>query len=390
MIKQMRQRFQRVRPAAAATIGLVPVAILLAACGSAAAGPPPSPAGQATVPLATSIVAGDGTSYAIVEMGGSAAQEENFWQLFSRPAGASGWQLATPLGVADNGGLVAAATGATSMVTGFRPSQDLLFSPLASTTDSGANWSAASPLPGGLANVPAALAAGPDGQLIALTTAGKVLEQASPQANWTTLATTRQLAATPAGRTCGLTGLTAAAFGPGGSPVLAGTCSGGRSAGVFISADGSWQLNGPALASRDSTSVLSLATTGSVTTAVVRAGAGASARLVAAWLGASGQWTTSAALTVGPAQVLSASIWPGGAVGVVLAGGRAAVLSGPTASWQRLSGLPARTATLAPQPGGRTEALSANGGTFQAWELSSGRWQLAQTVKVAIPYGSSS
>jgi hypothetical protein len=74
----------------------------------------------------------------------------------------------------------------------------------------------------------------------------------------------------------------------------------------------------------------------------------------------------------------------------VLAGGRAAVLAGPATSWQQLSGLPAGSATLAPQPGGHTEALSAKGGTFQAWELSSGTWQLRQTIKVAIPYGSSS
>ena len=69
-------------------------------------------------------------------MGGPAAAHDDFWQLFVRPAGASRWVLVTPQGVADNGGLVAAA-GTTSVTVGFRPSQNLAFSPLATSTDAG-------------------------------------------------------------------------------------------------------------------------------------------------------------------------------------------------------------------------------------------------------------
>ena len=45
-------------------------------------------------------------------MGGSAADHNNFWQLFVRPAGTGSWRLVTPPGVATNGGLVVASPGA--------------------------------------------------------------------------------------------------------------------------------------------------------------------------------------------------------------------------------------------------------------------------------------
>jgi hypothetical protein len=88
-----------------------PVSLLLAAtvlgagCGSAArqaavpgsAPPPPS--------LATSLVTDTGT-WAVAVMGGPAASHDDFWQLLVRPAGTGKWHLATPPGVASNGGLV--------------------------------------------------------------------------------------------------------------------------------------------------------------------------------------------------------------------------------------------------------------------------------------------
>ncbi len=90
-------------------------------------------------------------------MGGSAAQENNFWELFVRPTGTAPWRLATPAGVADNGGLEVAGTGGPSLVTGFRPSQDLTFSPLATTADGGASWvrpACGESRPGGHARTP--------------------------------------------------------------------------------------------------------------------------------------------------------------------------------------------------------------------------------------------
>ena len=46
-----------------------------------------------TAPLSTSLVTAQG-AWAITVMGGSAASENNFWQLFVRPAGVSRWSLA--------------------------------------------------------------------------------------------------------------------------------------------------------------------------------------------------------------------------------------------------------------------------------------------------------
>jgi hypothetical protein len=401
----------RSRATAVAAAALVPF-LMLAGCGSAA---PPhagqaAAAGQRALPLDTSVAA-DGGSFSIVEMGGSAASEQNFWQLFVRPAGASHWRLATPLGVADNGGLIAVATGGSSLLTGFRPSQDLTFSPLAATTDNGTSWSAVAPLPAGLADEPGAMAADAAGRLLALSTAGTVLLSDGAGGKWTALTSERELAAISAGRACRLTGLSAVAFAADGSPLVAGSCREDQ-AGIFSRAAGGWRLAGPPLEapSHGGSAVLALATAGSsanvtstgvtsaarssagntVTTALIRSGPAASGRLVVAWQDPAGRWSASAALITGPARVLSASVWPGGAIGVVFTGGRAAVITGQDGQWEPLSGLPAHTATLAVEPGGQVEALAASGGTFRAWTFASGRWHLAQTIRVAIPYGSSS
>ena len=116
-------------------------------------------------------------TWAVVPMGGSPA----FWQLLRYPARGNGWSLVTPPGVADNGGLVLADLGGQSLVAGFRPSEDLAFSPLATTEDGGKTWSPGI-LDAGLADVPDALAAGADGHLLALLSDGRAEESASSTA----------------------------------------------------------------------------------------------------------------------------------------------------------------------------------------------------------------
>ena len=54
--------------------------------------------------------------------GRAAAEHDDFWQLFVRPPNRQ-WRLATPPGVASNGGLVLASPGAGSVVAGFRPAR---------------------------------------------------------------------------------------------------------------------------------------------------------------------------------------------------------------------------------------------------------------------------
>jgi hypothetical protein len=377
------------RRAGLAAVGLVIAATAVAGCGSRPApSTTPAPA-PAPPPLATSFADAAGTDWAIVEMGGSAAQEENFWELFVRSAGATTWRLATPLGVADNGGLVVASPGGGSLVTGFRPSQLLTYSPLVASTDNGASWSPADPVKSGLVDAPDALAAGPGDQLIALTSSGAELGQRLG-ASWTRLSSAGSLAATQAGKACGVTSLTAAAFSSSGSPMLAASCSRPGVAGIFADSSGAWQAAGPAvpasLADRD-VDVLGLAADGSGLVALLRAGTGASASIVGAWY-AGGRWTVSAPLRA--STLTSTAIGSGGSIGVILNVSHGATLAGPGAAWHALPALPKRAATLALGSSGQVDAITVNGAAFRDWRLGPAGWSLAQTVQVQVPYGSSS
>ena len=82
--------------------------------------------------------------------------------------------------MADNGGLVAAGGGAY-LVAGFRPSQNLAFSPLATSTDTGRNWTPGL-LDAGLADTPGAIAVGPSGRTLALLQDGTI--EAAPTAGF--------------------------------------------------------------------------------------------------------------------------------------------------------------------------------------------------------------
>jgi hypothetical protein len=374
---------------AALAAGSLLIAGALAGCGSTPAAGPPVPAVPAAAPpLQTSFADGTGTGWAVVEMGGPAAQEENFWEMFARPPGTAAWRLVTPAGVADNGGLVAASTGGASLLTGFLPSQDLTFSPLAATSDGGASWSTAGPVNPGLADVPDALAADPSGSLIALTSGGAELGQHGGAA-WTRLITARALAATPAGQPCQVTGLTAVAFGRAGAPVLGAGCGRPAFAGIFTESGGRWHAAGPAVPNvRGDVEVLRLAAVGTGLVALLRAGTGPDATTVAAWYDGN-RWTLSAPLRTG--IVRSTAIGPGGSVGIILNATHAATLAGPGAPWRALPALPRWAATLALGAGGQVDAITAHAATFTDWRLSpAAGWSQGQTIRVTIPYGSSS
>jgi hypothetical protein len=115
----------------------------LAACSSSASPAPPSLAsvgGIGTVPTIplTSSSAGPTSTWATMALGHLDDPVNTFWQLFVLTGGSPRWELSTPPGVASNGGLVASVT-ADTVLAGFEPSQDLLFSPLAQSTDQGAS-----------------------------------------------------------------------------------------------------------------------------------------------------------------------------------------------------------------------------------------------------------
>jgi hypothetical protein len=378
-----------------------------AGCGSQAA-PVSAPALRVqTAPLSTSLVTPQGT-WAVTVMGGSAADENNFWQLFVRPAGATRWSLVTPEGVADNGGLVAAAGDeqGASLVVGFRPSQGLAFSPLATSGDTGKTWTPGL-LDADLADVPDAMAVAPSGQTLALLHDGGIEAAASAAAatagQWSRLTTLSALAASAPGRGCGLVAVNAVTFGPNNVPMAAGSCVRRGVAGVFADRGGAWQAAGPVLPAGfggDQVQVLGLARTAGGNAALLLAGTS----LLAAWSDG-GRWTVSAPVAAGDG-VSASGFGPGGSVWVLLGRGRAEAIGGPGGSWQALPPAPAGTqvlvpadtqvvgpagtATLAPESGPHAyDALAVAGSRLTVWRLAAGAWAQVQVINVPITYGSS-
>jgi hypothetical protein len=334
---------------------LIAVAVALAGCGTqAAAQTPATSPGAATVPLATSVTTA-GATWAVVVMGGSAASENNFWQLFVRSSGR--WALVTPPGVADNGGLVVAGAG-DSLLAGIRPSQSLEFSPLATTSDHGTHWTAGL-LDAALADVPDALAVSGARKLALLN--NQTTEQTSPAGTrWSILPDLP----------CGPS---AVSFTPSGVPLVGGKC------GVFRYSGGSWRAAGPPVPGR----VLRLTATSSGNAALVQSGG----KLYAAWTSDGGaHWSVSAPLALDGAAVSSATF--GSSLGVLLSDRRAFTVGGAGASWAALPVVPAGTAVLALDP---IQALSVTGGSrLSVWQLSSSTWTHNQSITVPIGYGSSS
>jgi hypothetical protein len=333
-------------------------------------------------------------------MGAARPGPEQFWELFRLPAGGTRWALDTPPAAATNGAIAAAAGPGGALVAGIHPSEALSFSPVIATADGGRTWQAGAPDPG-LAQVPDALAAAPQGgRLIALDQgrpgpAAAAAASSVAARSWTTLTTQHDLAAAPAARACAVTQLTAAAFSPAGVPVLGAACGHRGAAGIFALAGGTWQAAGPPLPAAlrgGAVTVLRLTRAGGRLTALLQAGAGRAAALAAAWTADGRTWTVSPPLPVPGAAVLSSSFGPDGAAAVVLSGRRAVLLAGPGASWQRLPALPAAPhVTLARPTGGGVMALATNGSVLTVWRLAraGGAWQQAQRTTVPIESGSS-
>jgi hypothetical protein len=401
------------RPAAVLAAAVLAAAALLAAgCGTVTARPGPSGPSVPSVPpsLATSLVAAGG-SWAAVVMGGSPSQDNAFWQLFVRPGTSTAWKVATPPGVATNGGLVMAGLGSTSLLAGFRPGVDLTFSALITTGNSGASWSPGGVLDPGLADVPDALAAAPgSGRLIALLAAGRAEQSADSGTTWAALATRQSLAASPAARQCGLTTLTAASYTPSGAPLLAGTCARPGTAGIFTYSGGQWRPDGPALPAalaaqpvevlglRTSQAAGQAGTGKAASTALLVAGSGTAQSILAAWSGDGGaQWTVSAPARAGAAGVRASGFGAAGAAWVIFADGTTQSITGPGAAWRTLPPLPASTQTLAYGPAGALDALAVGdgkpgpGSELTIWQLppAAGAWTREQAITVPIQYGSS-
>jgi hypothetical protein len=311
-----------------------------------------------------------------------------------RPAGASRWSLATPQGVADNGGLVAAG-GSTSLVVGFRPSQSLAFSPLATSTDTGKNWTPGL-LDAGLADTPGAIAFDPSGRTLALLQDGTITTASTASAaaagQWTPLTTRNALAASAPGRSCGLVGVSAVSFGPNKNPMVAGSCARPGVAGVFTDTGGTWRSAGLVLPgtgkdlANDTVQVLGLAATAGGNVALLAAGN----NLLAAWWNGT-RWTVSDPVPASTVRALG--FGADGSAWLLLGGGRAETIGGPGGSWQALPPVPPGTGTLAPGStatgAGAYDALAVSGSKLTVWRLAQGAWAKVQLITVPIVYGSS-
>ena len=92
---------------------------------------------------------------------------------------------------------------------------------------------------------------------------------------------------------------------------------------------------------------------GAGTVALLAAGTGPAATLLAAWSADNGgHWTLSPPLRLNGATLSSASFGPGDTAAIVLDGNRGQTVTGPGAPWRALPALPPGTATLAPGPAG--------------------------------------
>jgi hypothetical protein len=345
-----------------------------------------------TVGLTSSVTAAGGT-WALLPMDG-------FWELFLLPNGGGAWSLRTPPGVADNGGLVVSAGSPSSLLVGFRPSQNLKYSPLATTGDGGQTWTPGI-FPGALARGPDALAASSGGRLLVVSqdSDDTVWTGPAPGGSWARLTGLAALAHAPGVRTCDPAAVTAAAFTASGTPVVGTRCRHHGAVGIVALGTDGPRLAGPTLSAalRSATvSVLRLSTTAGGLAALLSVQAGSRSFLLAAWEQGEGSWTVSPELRIGGGSVASTLLGPGSSLGVLLAGtGPKPVpemISGPGSSWVRLPPAPEPASVIAAGVGGDVDALGTSGQRLEVWRLPAGTrsWAKSQTLKVPIQFGSSS
>lgn len=374
-------------------------AVLLTGATLALAAPGAGAAAVPQPPLRSGTATSSG-SWVVLPLGQLSDPQNTFWQLLHLPAGSASWSQVTPEGTADNGGLVAAMSGA-SVVAGVLPSQLLTFSPLSISSDSGGTWNPVF-LPGAVAQVPDGLALDPmqGGNVLAIV-GKRVLTSQSAGADWSTLvslSTIRRLFPS-----CGGLRIQAVAITGAGAPLLGVQCRHG--VGLFTEAFGSWRRVGPRLGHKlggAPTSVLRLETTGSGITALLGVLHSGHTQLIAAWQPAGGGWTVSPALTVtnGPA---STSIAQSGQVAVLAGSKHGSVVEEvvPGAEWTALPPPPHGTVALAssrpvlsptmsgPDP---LELFTSDGAGFSVYALppAAESWLKVQSTQVPLAYGSSS
>jgi hypothetical protein len=340
-------------------------------------------------------------TWASVPMGHLDQPLNTFWQLFYRPNASASWtNEVEATATATNGGLLLASPGGQHLDVGIRPSNDLTFSPLISTTDGGSSWSNGLVVPG-LAARPFGLASDPSGLSLAVVDGHggtEVMASEGDLSHWHALVSEGALASTPEGRSCGLGSITAVAS-VGADAVVGGSCGRPGVVGIFVERSGAWHLAGPSLPATSHgarAEVLGLQTSGGGISALVAIVEGGRTSVAAAWMGTDGRWSVSPLLRTTPTDTVT-SFGPADGVGYFLlltAPGGSEVLDvvdGPQLGWQQLPTPPAGTATVAIEPASPAAALVVDTSILTVWTLApqADVWTKVQRIDVPIQYGSS-
>jgi hypothetical protein len=358
---------------------------------------------RGAIPVTASMTTPTGSSM-LIPMGHLSDPSNTFWELFlRRPAGTS-WVLATPPGVATNGGLVAAVPPVGSLTVGFLISAALKFSPVAQSTNGGKTWSPGD-LPSPLTATPDSLAVGPTGETLALVAkAGQsILTKTVDLSTWRTLTTTKVLAR--ATSTCAWQRVTAVAYTAASQPLLGLACARAGEIGILGLGPSSamktsgWHNVGPSLPPATGiASVVRLERTAAGPVGLAQLESAKRTSLVAFWAqGATDQWLRSAALPVPTGWAIDATATGGGAgqdVAVLLRSrdqSRVEVITGPGSSWVTVAGSP-RRATGVSDIGTEIDTFVVMGNHLAVWAWTPGSvaWRRTSTIRVPVPYGSSS
>ena len=362
---------------------------------------PPVPSSTTTPALATAVLA----------MGQLSDPTNTFYELLDRPSGASGWTLATPPGVADNGGLVVGPAVTGAVTAGFLPAADLTFSVLASRAAGSTQWTP-SDVPGTLAAEPDALATGPSGQTAAvLSSDGTPVEAQAPGGTtWHRVVTATDLTGSQGG--CRVTRITSVVVTTSGLPYVGTRCA-GPGVGIFAPAEasaavapdlvtpaGGWVRVGPTLGASgvSAATVLRLQADGTGIAGLVEGTGTGRSSIVGVW-GATGSGIVqSSPLTVPSGWSVRATA-TGGAGGQGLAvllgsassgGLRLTGVAGPGQPWVPYATPPAGTTAVA-LVGDEADAFVPAGSTLHVWSAAgTGPWHQMDRLTVPIQYGSSS
>jgi hypothetical protein len=393
---RIRRARARVRPRC---LAVPAVLTALVGCGLAA-GPAQAVPGAPVV----SAVSTSTDSWVTLPMGDLSDPNNTFWELFHTVPGASHWSLATPPGVADNGGLIESASAGTAVV-GVLPSQLLRFSPLAQSADGGTSWVPVF-LPGALVSAPDALAyeSGSPGGAIALVSGDRALRGAIGLSSWSPLVSAATLSR--ASPECGVVGLDGATLLAGGAPLIATGCQRGGQIGLFTQTATTWHSAGFTLGGSlrgAATTVLRVQSTSAATTVLALVSRGRQRALVALWQSGAAPWSATGPLALASGtSVRSTAVNAAGDISVLLGGGTGgtgwAAEVTPAGTWRRLPPLPARTAALALPAGALAssqpdiEAFTVDGESLGVYALAppGETWAKVQSSQVPLAYGSSS